>query len=341
MKKLVLAATFFFLAACSPERKPVVAPKDSAATVDTTTPISPAAVTGLWLDKDEVAAYRTTRKLTEDTCDESASTQMPSLSIALFGKDGAIYQYDPSRPVRPEDRLMHFRNGVLESDEKDVGAHTTDLRMTLHRTRTGVRIHIHGKDSETGKLGDADLEFTKITESEARELSHLDQLCAHTAPANRLNELAPGAGQLIVRDGPNGDQIFDLKESSGNPVTCAVSEDGSHVYMSSLRKRPDGNYEVDGLSVIFPVGTDLRGQSAIPAKLGDSTSAVQVSVQVPGDKDGIYTGNCQAWLRKSSFIIDADVRCDAERISTSTQEHRRLSLEGRLACSRNGVPLKK
>jgi hypothetical protein len=323
------------LAACS-SNAPVdlakLPQKRTAPSTDAT--IAPGEVAGLWVSAEEYAEFARTGKISEENCERLAADGTPAESVLLIKAEG-IYLYHADRAIDPADLEFAYQGGKLVLAHPERNKDNSEAsEISLQRAKDGLHVHAHFSVPGSGPL-DLDARLEAVTEAQAKALLSAEDSCAQQKPANRLNpDLAVGEGTLVIRSAQGIEHLVQLEQANGNPVTCANDPDKESIYMSSDRTDSETRAHLDGVSIKFPGAMDLTGQSGISAELGAADSEVHVAINLDSDKDAFYTGHCQVQLRRSSYIIDAAVRCGAMRASIAGGDPKPVSIEAHLACSR-------
>jgi hypothetical protein len=338
MRKALLVLATVSLAACANDHGSrtagVAAQRANAAPSD---PISPAAAAGIYMDKDEVAAYRSTRQISADACDAATERQAPAAGMLLLHGDGGVYVYDPGIATRPEDKIMQFQNGKLETPP--TGGSTTQMEPSLFRTAQGVRFHMHATDLRTKKATDSDQEMAKITEQEARDIRNQESQCAAKQITGVLSDLPAGSGLASVTDASGTARGIQMSPENGNPVSCNLSEDGKRIEIEALRPRKTpGVYIVDGIAFTFPMVNPSVRNFPIDVMLGRDINNYELLLNDGSQPGFSYAGDCVTRVKKNSYLIEAEISCPkVDRVETATQKHDVVSLKANLTCDRMKV----
>jgi len=323
MKRLL--PLLLVLSACANDKGKTMPPAKSTAAANATAAISPAAATGLWMDKAEATSFAASRKISQAACQASTDQRDRAVRVFSFAANGDINELEPSQ----DGPYFSFEKGQLEPKRQQFIANDNQsFAYALFRAKDGVRIHYKVKDLSSGRVSESDQNFQKISENEAREFLSQEDACASTKVDGRYNGMPLGDWSFSVA----GDTTtLQSKWSTGAKVVCATSIDGKTFTISNPPKTTTKDL-INGVELRLQTTNALDGTS-MDAKLGDASAPV--SLKITSSKALKFEGNCTAHVKRTGDIVDGLFGCSTLTITDGATVYQEKDLDFDFACPRN------
>ncbi|MGZ3653069.1 MAG: hypothetical protein ACXVB9_17360 [Bdellovibrionota bacterium] len=314
------------LSACANDKGKTMPPAKASAAA-TTAAISPAAATGLWMDKTEAASFAATRKISKAACQASTDQRDRAIRVFSFAANGDINELDPSQ----NDPFFSFEKGQLVPKRQEFTANDSQsFSYALYRAKDGVRIHYKVKDLSSGRVSESDQNFQKISENEAREFLAQEDACAKTKVDGRYNGMPLGDWSFSIA----GDTTaLKSKWSTGAKVVCATSVDGKTFSVGNPATSTNAKDLVSGVELSVQTTNPLDG-SPMDAKPGDSSAPVSLRVSGAGGKTLKVEGTCTAHVKRTGDVVDGLFSCSTLTITDGAAVYQEKDLDFDFACPR-------